>query len=1717
PSGALVATDDGGAADGRNALLNAVATTAGTYTLRVRGTGGTAGEYVLDGAPAASADGRPGTPDLLAASDTGVSATDDLTRLDNGAPGRALQFMVPGTIPGATVELFVGGVLIGSAVAIGTSTLVTTDGATVLADGAHAITARQTPAGGTASPASDAMGLTVKTATLAAPAAPILQAASDSGLSATDGLTNDATPTFDVTAGGAAYYRVYRDGAVVSGPGETAAAFTSAALADGTYAFTVSAVDAAGNESAPSPAATVTVDTVGPTAAITQPDVDAASDTGVSSTDNVTSVTAPTLAITLPPAGLYYRLLKDFTVLVGDAYATATSVTLPAQPDGATIWGLKYVDGAGNESIGGVGTTVTIDTVAPATPVAPDLQAASDTGASTTDDVTSDTTPTFDVVGAPYFRVYRDGVLVSTTYPSGTTYTSATLANGTYVFAVSSVDAAGNESARSAPISVTIDTTIPALPLLYSGSDTGQSTSDRVTRFNNATPAAALYLMIPLTPAGATVTLYADGVAVGSAVSAGAAMFVATDGSTVLADGVRAMSYRYALPGQPASPGSSILPVTVDATAPDAPGAPDVSSGSDTGASTSDDVTTSRTPSITVAAGGSFYRLFVDGAQASADYQAGTFTLPSRSDGAYVLTAVAVDAAGNVSAPSAATTLTIDNVEPFPPLVAPDLQDASDSGTSNADNLTNDLTPTFDVPGVPAGGYFRVYRNGTVIGGSYQTGTSYTAPSQTSGTYAYTFAYVDAAGNVSLQSPGLTVTFDTAGPANVGAPDLQTASDSGSSSGDNVTNVRRPTFTLPAGVVPYWRFYQSGARISGLFETGATFTVPTDLADGTHQFTVRAVDDAGNESGTSSLGVTIDTTAPTAPTAAPDLQAASDTGGSTTDNYTADDTPTFAISGAGTTWRLYRGATLVSGAYQTGSTFTAPAQADGADAWTLVAVDPAGNESAPGPATTVTIDRAAPVVTVDVVATTLTSPALTGTVSEPGSQVTVVFEGASYPAAVAADGSWAVPAGVIPAVAPGTYDVVTTATDLAGNARTQTAVGVLRVGVPAPVMDAEPPATRGAQNTVAWAPVAGATAYYVEADADPEFGSPDASSGWIAGTSHTFTGLADGVTYHYRVRARQAVTNVGNWGQTTQAEFDAGARTGVVTTPAGQVVLATGTTVNLADDFEDGDFAGWTAVSPNYARQVTSATAGSGVYSLTMTGGNLTHSDGLYRTSFGATIPTRATFYVRGTVKHTSRGYFVLRGGTSKSAWFMMDNDGTMGLVSDGGLRQHNVPFVLDRWYRVTLDFDWAGKTIDYSVDGALVGADVPFYSSSATFVDRVDLYNFGSAQSYWDGIALSTTAYATSGTIVSAPISPAQRTAWGVLDYQAAQPAGTAILVDVLDGAGTVLASDLSSGADLAALGIAAPTIRLRARLSTTNAAVTPVLESWGVSFRRGADYTVESAWSAAVSSTQDATAPTVSVTALPTADTTPALAGTVDDPGAVVEVTVNGQAFAAVNNGDGTWALADGVVGPLPFGTQVVAVSATDAAGNKGTTARQLTVVPTPALASWVVNDGAAQRSMVKTVTLSFNTPVTLSTGAIRVYLRVAGGAVTAVTASVTNPTGDLQTYVLKFGAPSTDAAGSLADGAYDVVIASASVRDSLGRSPVGPDLVLTFHRLFGDADGDRDVDAADSSVFAAAQSTRAGASAFRWYFDGDGDTDVDAVDALRFRRQAGKSVSY
>jgi hypothetical protein len=80
-------------------------------------------------------------------------------------------------------------------------------------------------------------------------------------------------------------------------------------------------------------------------------------------------------------------------------------------------------------------------------------------------------------------------------------------------------------------------------------------------------------------------------------------------------------------------------------------------------------------------------------------------------------------------------------------------------------------------------------------------------------------------------------------------------------------------------------------------------------------------------------------------------------------------------------------------------------------------------------------------------------------------------------------------------------------------------------------MSAEPIYTQGTTNTVSWSDESGSGAieYYAEVATSPSFTTVLDNSGWIVGTSHTFTGLTGGFVYYYRVKDRDVALNESGW------------------------------------------------------------------------------------------------------------------------------------------------------------------------------------------------------------------------------------------------------------------------------------------------------------------------------------------------------------------------------------------------------------------------------------------------------------------------------------------------------------------------------------------------------------------------------------------------------------
>ena len=402
-------------------------------------------------------------------------------------------------------------------------------------------------------------------------------------------------------------------------------------------------------------------------------------------------------------------------------------------------------------------------------------------------------------------------------------------------------------------------------------------------------------------------------------------------------------------------------------------GAPNLQTADDTGRSVTDNVT-KKTSLIFSGLGAGFnntVRLFRDGVQVA--------TGTSLGDSSYVFSAVAFPAGdatfamtvttdssqtGLISDPSPTLNVRVDTVIPAAP-PAPDLDPASDSGKLDDDNITNDTTPQMIGTVEPvakvhvlADGITFAFTTADVTDGSYAVGTSIAL---SNGFHSMTATQEDLAGNVSNPSGALGITIDTVAPAAPStALDLEGDSDSGLLNSDNLTNVNTPTFIVNG---PELIRLLNGTTILADYAAPPNVTVSPALSDGVYSITARSVDLAGNVSTgqTAALQVTIDTVAPAAPSAAPDLQPGSDSGVSNSDNITRVTMPAFTVNGPERI-RLSSGTTILADYAIPPNITVSTALADGQQFISARSIDLAGNVSA-GKSLNMVVDTKAPTLT----------------------------------------------------------------------------------------------------------------------------------------------------------------------------------------------------------------------------------------------------------------------------------------------------------------------------------------------------------------------------------------------------------------------------------------------------------------------------------------------------------------------------------------------------------------------------------------------------------------------------------------------------------------------------------------------------------------------------------------------------------------------------------
>jgi hypothetical protein len=635
-------------------------------------------------------------------------------------------------------------------------------------------------------------------------------------------------------------------------------------LSDGSHTFTVRATDTAGNTDATPTTRTWTIDSTAPDTTID------------SSPANPSNSATAIFAFSSSESGSTFQCKLD----AGSFSSCNSPKIYTTLSEGSHTFSVRATDASGNTDATPATRTWTVDRTAPDTTI--------DSGPTGTTS-SADATFTFssNEAGATFECKLDSGSFASCSSPQS--YIG--LSDGSHTFTVRSIDTAGNTDATPATRTWTVATTAPDT-MIDSGPSGTTSSSSATFAFSSNDPSATFECKLD---AGSFASCSSPKSYTG--LSEGSHTFTvrATDG----------------VGNTDQTPATRTW--TVDTSAPD--------TTIDTSPANPSNSTTAIF-AFSSSESGSTFECKLDAGGFSSCSSPQSYT--GLSDGSHTFTVRAIDTAGNTDATPATRTWTVDTSAPDTTI---------DSGPSG---MTSSTSASFAFSSNDPSASFEC----RLDSGSFASCTSpksYTGLSD--GSHTFTVRAVDTAGNTDTTPAARTWTVDTA------APD--TTIDSGPSGATNSTSA---AFTFSSN--------EAGATFECKLDSGsfASCTSPwsyTGLGTGSHTFTVRAIDPAGNTDATPATRTwTVDTSAP---------DTTIDSGPSGATNST-DATFTFSSNEAGATFECQ----LDSGSF---ASCTSPKSytglSDGSHTFTVRAVDAAGNTDATPATRTWTVITVGPNTTID--------------------------------------------------------------------------------------------------------------------------------------------------------------------------------------------------------------------------------------------------------------------------------------------------------------------------------------------------------------------------------------------------------------------------------------------------------------------------------------------------------------------------------------------------------------------------------------------------------------------------------------------------------------------------------------------------------------------------------------------------------------------------------
>jgi len=904
----------------------------------------------------------PGTPVVLLPADGSSVATTTPT--------------FSGTAEAASrVRLYVDGSLVDSTVADGSGNWNAVS--STLSLGSHTIQVTAIDGTGNVSEYSNLNTFTVDTAV---PVAPVVLTPQDGSSVAT------ATPTFSGTAEAFSKVRLYVDGSLVdstTADGSGTWNSISALLSSGSHTINVTSVDAAGNSSVYSNTNTFTVDIAAPSAPVVSAPADGSTVATLTPTFSGTAEASSTVRLYVD------GVLVDSTTTGGTGLWSSISAPLT---EGSHTIKVTAVDEAGNTSVFSNINTFTVDIQAPGTPVV--VTPADNSYHQTTTPLFAGTAEANSTV-----RLYVDNVLVDSTVADGSgawSTVSATLDQGSHTLKATATDIAGNTSGYSNINTFTIDTDVPATPVVISPEDNSYVTT--------ATP-----LFTGTAEATTLVRIYVDGSLVDSTISDGSGNWNKT--SALLSQGSHTIKVTSTDAAGNTSGFSNTNTFTVDTIVPVTPVVIAPVDGSTVN-------TTTPTFSGTAEAN-SRVRLYVDNilvdstvADGSGNWSAVSAVL---AQGSHTIKVTSTDTGNNTSEFSNSNTFTVDTFAPNAPVV--------ESPADNSYIVTT--TPVFSGT-AEINSLVRVYVDGVYADTARTDGSgnwSVLSAPLSQGDHDVKATSTDAAGNTSGYSNVNTFTISSdAPPVTIITPVNGSTINSPLPSIHGTTD---PNLTVIITV--------DGTPIDTVIANGSgewASLVRTPLLDGQHTISATAQSLAGITA-TVTTTFTVDTVPPaiaiTQPVGQYQSTSTIPTIAGTTEPYctvviSIDGIPVDTIEvGTGTGWSATPAGMLT----------------DGPHVISVTSTDPAGNSSTTSK--TVTVDTIPPTVSVSSPSngsvTSNTRPPLSG-LAEENAGVVIYVDGSRVDSVVAIGGTWLT--SNTPTLSEGEHTVYAVAWDIAGNHATST-------------------------------------------------------------------------------------------------------------------------------------------------------------------------------------------------------------------------------------------------------------------------------------------------------------------------------------------------------------------------------------------------------------------------------------------------------------------------------------------------------------------------------------------------------------------------------------------------------------------------------------------------------------------------------------------------------